>query len=128
MTKNELRQYRRLGEEIEDLKQRIAELRNASLKSPKLDGMPRAPGGSGDPIGATIARIDSLEARLAADEADRRLIENVISSVQDVSERMVLRHRYMDDMSWEQIAEAMNYSIQHIYRIHGTALKEISQK
>ena len=128
MTKNELRQYHRLGEEIEDLKQRIADLRSTSLKSPNLDGMPRPQGGSGDPIGATIARIESLEARLSADEADRYLIETVISSVRDVSKRMVLRHRYMDEMPWEQIAEAMNYSVQHIYRIHGAALNEIAQK
>lgn len=125
MTKNELRQYRRLGEEIEDLKVRIADLRSASLKSPKLDGMPHAQGGSGDPIGATIARIDVLAAQIVAREAERNIIEMAIASLKDSKERMVLRHRYMDGMTWEEIGSIMSYSEGRVRQLHGEALKEL---
>lgn len=40
----------------------------------------------------------------------------------------ILEMRYIDQNSWEQIAVNMNYSLQHIIRLHGYALQEFTQK
>lgn len=46
----------------------------------------------------------------------------------DGVEGMVLEMRYLECMRWEEIAYRLNYSIQHIYRIHGQALMEIKDE
>lgn len=125
MTKEELRQYRHLNEEIEDLMARIEDIRSAGIQSPKLDGLPRAVGGSGDPIGTRVEQITVLEAQLEAAIGQRDKIIKAITAIPDSQERMVLRSRYMDGYAWDQIAENMNYSERQIHRIHESALISI---
>lgn len=43
-----------------------------------------------------------------------------------VTYQTVLEKRYLCFSAWEQIAVDMNYSIQHIHRMHSAALKEIT--
>lgn len=40
----------------------------------------------------------------------------------------VLEMRYLECMSFEEIAYRLNYSIQHIHRLHGQALVEIKEQ
>lgn len=46
-----------------------------------------------------------------------------LDQMADQTEREVLRFRYVDGMTWEQIAERMTYSRRNITRIHGRALQ-----
>ena len=43
-------------------------------------------------------------------------------AVSDVELQTLLEKRYLCFLSWEKIAVEMHYSIQHIYRMHDTAL------
>ena len=52
--------------------------------------------------------------------------EQVINSLPTERYRNLLYNRYLCGMSFEQIAEAMNYSTRHILRMHGEALLEAS--
>lgn len=42
--------------------------------------------------------------------------------------RAVLRLRYICQKSWPTIARKMNYSLPHIYKLHGWALQELNRE
>lgn len=46
-----------------------------------------------------------------------------LDQMTDQIEREVLRYRYVDGLTWEQIADRMSYSRRNITRIHGRALQ-----
>ena len=55
----------------------------------------------------------------------KREIAWTINNVKDKEMRSILEKRYLCFDSWEKIAVDMNYSIQHIFRLHNKALKSI---
>ena len=52
-------------------------------------------------------------------------ILRAIQSLTDQDQRAVLIHRYINCREWPEIAEALNFSERHIFRLHGEALKKI---
>ena len=54
-------------------------------------------------------------------------IARTISKVENYDYEDLLVKRYVLGEPWEKIAEEMNYSEQHIHRLHGEALKKISE-
>lgn len=54
----------------------------------------------------------------------KRDIMRRIKSIPSTEYQLILEKRYLCFMQWEQIAVAMGYSIQHIYRLHDRALNE----
>lgn len=52
-------------------------------------------------------------------------ILDTIFRLDDPRERMVLKGRYVDMQTWEQIAVEMSYSYMQVTRIHGYALNSI---
>ena len=53
-------------------------------------------------------------------------IARTISKVENYDYEDLLVKRYVLGEPWEKIAEEMSYSEQHIHRLHGEALKKIS--
>ena len=51
-------------------------------------------------------------------------IENIISKLPE-REKLLMRLRYIDNLKWEEIALKMNYTWQHMHRIHAKALNKI---
>lgn len=49
-------------------------------------------------------------------------IEAAIDAL-DGRERYIMRARYIEGRKWEEIALVMNYSIQHLWRVHGDILQ-----
>ena len=124
MTKYELRQYRDISREIEQLREQQAGLIRLVKEH---DGQPRGSGIS-DPTGkagatmATISsRIDDLLVRLLE---LRDEIERVIEHLPP-RERMLMRYYYIDCMTWEQVADRMHYSVRRVMQIHGNALQKL---
>ena len=76
-----------------------------------------------------MIKIIDLEERIQKDiEALvdlKREIMGVIKAVPNVEYQTLLEKRYLCFITWEQIAVDMNYSMQHIHRMHSMALKEI---
>lgn len=52
-------------------------------------------------------------------------IRNVINAVPDNDERLCLRLRYIEFLTWEQVAEKMNYERRQVFRLHGNALNHV---
>lgn len=55
----------------------------------------------------------------------RQEAETLINSVKFPDEKEVLTRRYILFQKWEDIAEKMHYSRQHVTRIHGNALTHL---
>ena len=51
-------------------------------------------------------------------------IENLISNLPE-REKLLMRLRYIDNLKWEEIALKMDYTWQHMHRIHAKALNKI---
>lgn len=90
------------------------------------------PGGgeSGSPIERPMDKVDELERKItqAIDElADIRMeIEAVLGQLEDDTLRELMEYRYIDGLTWEQVAEKMHYSWRHTCRLHGEALAKIN--
>jgi DNA-directed RNA polymerase specialized sigma subunit len=52
-------------------------------------------------------------------------IESKINSVENLKLRELLKCRYLDFKSWEEIAYLNGYSWRHVFRLHEKALDEI---
>lgn len=108
MTKSELQQLYWLRIEIEQLSSRIRQMENALTGGiSKLDGMPRAPGIS-DRIGQFVPEIVRLreEAQRKLEEAISEVerLEAFINSIEEAQIRTVFRLRYVNCLSWQQVA------------------------
>lgn len=133
MTKEQLKAYRDMKKEKDDLEQRIEAL-NAQLygmRAQRLDGMPR--GGSGENYGTEILiqTKDNLLALLRGKKltlgAQLVKIERAIEKLEP-RERHLVRLHYIDGLTWEQVAVEMDYSWRQVHRIHGDALAKLKEE
>lgn len=88
------------------------------------DGMPH--GSSCVDLSEYAAQLDELLTELK-DQMEQRIrirreITRKIETMQDETEKTVLRLRYIHWLQWEQIAERMGYGWTQVHRIHGRAL------
>ena len=49
-----------------------------------------------------------------------------IDALEMRDEQLVLRYRYLDDCTWEEISRMLNVSLRTVHRIHGSALQHFS--
>ena len=128
--KDYLLQARYLDERITSKTQQIASLNDLATKcTSTFSDMPRNPNHGGSRLEDCIIKIIDLEDSLKKDIEKlvdlKREIMGVIKAVPNVEYQTLLEKRYLCFITWEQIAVDMNYSIQHIHRMHSSALKEI---
>ncbi len=57
----------------------------------------------------------------------KREISAAIKGVDDLELQTLLEKRFLCNLTWEQIAVDMGYSIRHIYRLRDTAYKRIAE-
>jgi RNA polymerase sigma factor (sigma-70 family) len=50
-------------------------------------------------------------------------INTAIDMLESRDEQLLLRYRYIDDFTWEEIARMLNVSLRTVHRIHGSALQ-----
>lgn len=109
MTVKELSQLYWLNREIEADTQRLKELEAmaSSPHSPKLDGMPHAPG-YGDALARCVAEIVDLKAIIAAKQLqcihERNRLERYISDIPDSLTRQIFALRFINGLTWFQTA------------------------
>ena len=132
MTNKEyLRQAYRLDQKINSDIEEVARLREmaGSISSPVL----------GDKVQTSRNRdglfVRNMEKILLLEEKINREIDvlvdlksqmrDVIAAVQDTDERMVLRYRYIHNLTWEQIGNELNADKSTIRRWHGSALAHV---
>lgn len=133
MTKAQLQKYRALKKELNDIRRRREDLEDVMYgpRSQRIDGMPRGGSGAGDVLEERIDRKDELLAMYMAkeEELDDALfaIERAIEKL-DPTQRTLVRLHYIDGLTWEQVAVAIDYSWSQTHRIHSAALKKLGEE
>ena len=111
MTKKEINQIYYLSREAERLQDKLEKIRSQGLKSPKLDGMPRAAGGAGDPTGTKAVREADIQGQieelLKRIQRKRREIFDYIAGLDDSLLRMIIIFRCVDLMTWQKVADSI---------------------
>lgn len=104
---------------------------SVSITSGRYDGMPHSPNRPADAAFVIcIERIDEAQQDVAEKVARlitlREEISSQISLLLNRDEQLVLRFRYVDGCTWEDIAGILNVSVRTVHRIHGSALQNFS--
>lgn len=102
----------------------------ATSASSVLTGMPRNPNKATSKMADAVAKIVDLQAEINHDIDElvdlKKTISYTIKAVPSPELQTLLEKRYLCFQSWEIIAVDMNYSMQHLFRLHDKALKEIT--
>lgn len=128
---NELKKeyLRRYGDAVraeEQLKEEIRQLRlDTMMPAVVNDGMPHG-SSSGSDLSGYVAKVDAmiedLKQQMEARINIRREIIEKIEEMENETEKLILRYRYIHLLKWEEIAVKMDYSWKQVHRIHGNAL------
>lgn len=108
MTKKELSQLYWLNREIDDNKKRLAELEDAAIDtSSKITGLPHVSGiADKTAIAAEIADVKAIiKEKTDISVVEYNRLNRYIASVDDSLMRQILTYRYINGLSWEQVAE-----------------------
>lgn len=68
-------------------------------------------------------QIWKLEKEISEFVEVRSQATEVISSMENYNERILIEYRYLCLLSWRQIARIMNFSLDHVFKIHRQALR-----
>lgn len=128
--KEYLSQARFLDIRIKSKIQQIESLNDlATSCTAVISDMPRNPNRGSTKMADAVMKIIDLQEEIKKDMNElvelKREIMGVIKSVSDIEYQTLLEKRYLCFLSWEKIAVELGYSIQHTYRMHDAALKEI---
>lgn len=111
--------------ELEQLRRLEASVQGVDLTRERVQCSRRF----GSQVENIAQKIIDLEQRINS-EIDRLLelkleIRKVIESVDNETEQLLLRLRYIEYKRWYEIAEIMGYSKRQVTRLHGYALQKI---
>lgn len=144
ITKQFLRNYSLLLEEIEGEQERLAMLTYKMIGSSSGlgDGMPRSSSPDPDRMGLQWSIKESLEQKLVVlnqmeKEKREKIEEELQDKVEEPQERRIIRLRYIDGLEWIEIQKIMfgrrkdYYENEEkykrlVFRIHGNALAKLN--
>lgn len=86
-------------------------------------------GFNGDKLGDTIAKLVDIESQINA-QIDKYIeirdeVNRMIDTLENADQRLILRLRYLEFMSWDCIETSYPYSRSTIFRLHKQGLKEL---
>lgn len=104
---------------------------SSGISGMNFDGMPHNPN---RPTEASfvkcIEKIDEIQQDIEKKGSIliglRNEINKRINLLSDHDEQLVLRYRYIDNCTWDEIAGFINVSLRTVHRIHGSALQHFS--
>lgn len=126
MTEEKIRQLKDLNMEIKDLQDRICSMKGAMLCDTVKGSSPRKPYAvhTIEIIGAKdrVKEKQKLEIiwrkKLKILQLVKMQIEEYILTIPDSKTRQVLSHKYIDNLTYRQIAEHMGISVSTVKRIY----------
>lgn len=127
--KEYLKQSYRLKERIDAHIAELEELRDMSTKIQSINFDERVSSTKNTDASFTklICKIADMEARINSDV--ERLVDlkaemnMAINEVDDIEEQLLLNYRYINNISWDDIATKLNVSNRTVHRIHSAALQ-----
>lgn len=129
--REKLNRARNAQREMDALRERVEFWRAEAQRCTASYGL-GAPGGGGaaDRRAELVARIvdaqRELEARIGEIAAAEREAMELIDRLDDERMRTLLTLRYVDNLTWRQIADRMHYNLTHVQRLHLRALEALA--
>ena len=123
-----LSRYRSAHREAQDIELRMTQLRlkYAAPSAIRYSDMPTAHNANRD-MSDYVEHMEELSNMLCQKYSQCIGIEvdiyKRLDRMNNQTEREVLRYRYIDFMTWEQIAAKIPCTQRHVYRVHGNALQ-----
>lgn len=81
------------------------------------------------PFVKALIKVMDLEAKINVEITRlislKEQILDVISKLESVDEQMILRYRYMSNMTWEDIGNELHAGVRTVIRWHGNALEHL---
>lgn len=112
MTIRNLSRYYFIKKEIEQLEEQLKELNDSVLGSPAISGMPTTHGNT-SPIEQLIIRKNKLEQKLLHKKneliEEQEYIENYLETIEDSRIRIIIRERFINCKTWEEIGREMYF-------------------
>jgi len=100
----------------------------AEAISPVYSDMPKA--GGCDKIQNAVCQIVDLEQDLNREidaQVDlRRRIEAAVNQLEDEKLRDIVRYKYIDGMTWEQVSESIGLDERWVRRLHTRAIRKLT--
>lgn len=131
MTKYELQQYYWLKLNLQKLEEMLLELETKATKqTTSLSQDKVSSSNNDDKLSAIVAKIIDIQNLINSKVGKAYTILNTIEqTIEQLPERekYLMRARYIECKSWEQIAVDMHYSWQWIHKIHSRALKILAE-
>lgn len=130
--KHKLKNFSKLNKEIEQLNERILDLRHKlySIKSSSDMSLMPASGGNSDKLTNIIVTITELEdlymEKLNKLLDEQKEIEKLIERLEPV-ERILIRARYIECEPWESICRIIGYGRTQTYELHAHILKKCNE-
>ena len=125
-----LSRYRKLGKRIEQLStERAMWLSRACKTTQTISDMPKAKNGAQGDSGEIAQYIEigeEITRELRNLHRLRREIRTVIAALEDDTLQALMLYRYIDGMTFEEIAVKMNFSWRWTITLHGRALEKLS--
>lgn len=110
MTKEQLRNYRKIKDEHAQIEQRLRNLERRPESEEEV-----------------LQPLREFYKEKLKTLTDAQLdIERAVETL-DYTERTLVRLRYIDGLEWHQVCAAINYSWQQTHRIHARVLKKLEK-
>lgn len=126
-----LMRYRNANREINAKLDEITQLRSLALKTTAAMGDDKVQTSAENRTEKIIAKIVDLENEVDATidslKDIKHEVENVIEAVPAESQKAVLRRRYINCETWEEIAVDLNYHYRWVLELHGRGLMTLSK-
>ena len=137
--KSRLGEYRELIKEIDTQYERLERLKAKmySMGAQTLTDMPKSTNHANDRIANLIEEKEELESEIGENiekkRKERKCLEDVIKHLRRSDERSVIRIRYFDCASWNDVVDVMfgdradllereEIYLRRVYKLHGQAL------
>lgn len=134
MIEETLRKYRAIKKELEQLEEWLEEI-EAEMFYPKpqrLTGMPSAPTKDNDGalVNLTTRHMELQRAYMTKLAELQQAILDAEDAIETLNpiDRRILRYKYFEGLTFEQIAEIMHYSRQGITKRHRQALDRLAAR
>lgn len=129
--KEYLRQAYRLDNRINSDIEELGQLREmvCSISSPMLGERVQTSKSGQAPFVKNIEKIIELESKIN-EEIDvfvdlKSQMRDAINLVDDIDEQLILRYRYIHNMTWEEIGDNLHVDARTARRWHGRALQNV---
>lgn len=126
-----LGRYQDLKHETEELRREATALRSEidGLKAQRFSGMPSGTSTRSYRVEAMLDKITALERdwdERCREKIDALIeIDRAIEAVQDDLHRRLLKLRFIEGLSWNDVAEELAFSNRHLFRLKLAALDSV---